>query len=82
MSVKLLVILTIIFKNFPSTYCLMQGYCFICIKFENVTSKLESKPNGYEKLLISTVVMFANHWSVGCFRQCWATAIPANDPVL
>jgi len=35
MSVKLLVIVTIVFKHYPSTYCLMQGRCFICSKFKN-----------------------------------------------
>jgi len=30
MSVKLLVIVIIDFKHYPSTYCLMQGSCFIC----------------------------------------------------
>jgi len=29
MSVKLLVIVIIVFKRYPSTYCLMQGRCFI-----------------------------------------------------
>jgi len=29
-SVKLLVIVIIDFKSYPSTYCLMQGSCFIC----------------------------------------------------
>jgi len=30
-SVKLLVIVIIVFKRCPSTICLMQGICFICI---------------------------------------------------
>jgi len=30
MSVKLLVIVIIVFKRYPSTYCLIQGSCFIC----------------------------------------------------
>ena len=29
MSVKLLVIVFIVFKRYPSTYCLMQDRCFI-----------------------------------------------------
>jgi len=29
-SVKLLFIVIIDFKCYPSTYCLMQGRCFIC----------------------------------------------------
>jgi len=29
-SVKLLVIVIIVFKHYPSTHCLMQGSCFIC----------------------------------------------------
>jgi len=46
MSVKLLVIVIIVLKRFPSTYCLMQGSCFIYsdLKFEHFTSKLESQP--------------------------------------
>jgi len=30
MSVKLLVIVIIVFKPYPRTYCLMQGSCVIC----------------------------------------------------
>jgi len=33
MSVKLLIIAIIDFKHYPSTYCLMQGSCFICSHF-------------------------------------------------
>jgi len=33
MSVKLLVIVIIVFKHYPITYCLMQGSCFICSNF-------------------------------------------------
>jgi len=33
MSVKLLVIVIIDFKHYPSTYCLMQGSCAICSDF-------------------------------------------------
>jgi len=33
MSVKLLVIVNIVFKRYSSTYCLMQGSCFICSDF-------------------------------------------------
>jgi len=29
-SVKLLLIVIIVFKRYPSTYCLMQGRCFFC----------------------------------------------------
>ena len=46
-SVKLLVIVMIDFKHFPSTDCLMQGWCVICsdYKIGNIfTSKLESQP--------------------------------------
>jgi len=32
-SVKLLVIVIIDFKRYPSTYCLTQGRCFICSNF-------------------------------------------------
>jgi len=32
MSVNLYVIVIIVFKRYPSTYCLMQGSCFICSK--------------------------------------------------
>jgi len=31
MSVQLLVSISLVFKRYPSTYCLMQGSCFICI---------------------------------------------------
>jgi len=30
MSVELWVIVIIVFKHYPSTYCIMQGSCFIC----------------------------------------------------
>ena len=51
-SVESLVIAMIVFKRYPSTNCLMQGSCFICInllkfgilKFEIYTSKLELQP--------------------------------------
>jgi len=33
MSVKLMVIGKIVFKRYPSTYCLMQGSCFLCSDF-------------------------------------------------
>jgi len=33
LSVKLLVIVIIVPKHYPSTYCLMQGSCFICSNF-------------------------------------------------
>jgi len=33
MSVKLLVIVIIVFKRYPGTGCLMQGSCFICSNF-------------------------------------------------
>jgi len=33
MSVKLLVIVFIVFKYNPSKYCLMQGSCFVCSDF-------------------------------------------------
>jgi len=32
-SVKLLVIVIIVFKRYSSTYCFMQGWCFICSNF-------------------------------------------------
>ena len=32
-SVKLLVIVIIDFKRYPSTYCLTHGRCLICINF-------------------------------------------------
>ena len=35
MSVRLLVIVGIVDKRYPSTYGLMQGSCFICSDFEN-----------------------------------------------
>ena len=35
MSVKLLVIVIIVFKRYSSTYCLMHGSCFIC-SFKNL----------------------------------------------
>ena len=40
MSFKLLAIVIIDFKRYPSTYCLMQGRSF----FKLFTSKLESQP--------------------------------------
>jgi len=33
-TVKLLVTVVIDFKRYPSTYCLMQGSCFICSNFK------------------------------------------------
>jgi len=33
MSVKLLVIVIIVFKRYPCTYCLTQDGCFICSDF-------------------------------------------------
>ena len=45
-SVKLLVIVIIVFKGYPRTYCLMQGSCFICstcLKFKKKKSKLKSQ---------------------------------------
>jgi len=33
MSVKLVVIVIVDFKRYPSTYRLMQGRCFICSNF-------------------------------------------------
>ena len=46
MSVKLLVIVIIVLKCYPSTYCLMQGSLFCSdLKFEKKnSSKLESQP--------------------------------------
>jgi len=32
--VKLLVIVIIVFKRYPSTYGLMQGSCFMCSNFK------------------------------------------------
>jgi len=47
MSDKLLVIVIIVFKHYPSTYCLMQGSCFICSnvlkKYFLKTRKLDSQ---------------------------------------
>ena len=43
-SVKLLVIVYIVFKRYRSTYCLVQGCCFICSDFEHFTSTLELQP--------------------------------------
>jgi len=37
MSVKLLdidLVVNLVFKRYPSTYCLMQGIYFICSKFQ------------------------------------------------
>jgi len=36
MSVKWLVIVTIVFKRYPSAYCLMQFNCFICSDFKKL----------------------------------------------
>jgi len=35
-SIKLLVIVIIVFKHYSSTYCLMQGSCFIWRDFWNL----------------------------------------------
>ena len=41
-------IVTIDFKRYPSTYCLLQGRYFFCSKFQSLktifTSKLETPP--------------------------------------
>jgi len=42
MPVKLLVLVIIVFKRYPSTYCLMQGSCFICRDFWNLNSLSQS----------------------------------------
>ena len=39
-SVKLLVIVIIYFKRYPSTYCLMQGRCFILATYKNIYFKI------------------------------------------
>ena len=43
-----MVIGIIVFKRYPSTYCLMQGSCFLCSDFQNFNIlphlKLESQP--------------------------------------
>jgi len=44
---KLLVINMIDCKRYPSTYCLMQGRCFICSNFQNLK-------NIYLKIRINT----------------------------
>jgi len=48
MSLKLLVIVNIVFKRYASTYCFMQGSCAIKSnferKFEHLHYKLESQP--------------------------------------
>jgi len=36
MSVKLLVLVVIVFKRYPSTYCLMQGSWFSCSDFKSL----------------------------------------------
>ena len=46
---KLSVIVIIVFKRYPSTYCLMQGSRAI-LKFEHFTSKIESQPLNLLKL--------------------------------
>ena len=52
MSVKLLVIVIIDVKRYPSAYCLMKGSCFICsdLKCEHYTIKLESQPLSSSRL--------------------------------
>ena len=36
-------IVIIVFKNFPCTYCLLQGNCAICTKFQNLKMLPHSK---------------------------------------
>jgi len=45
-SVKLLFTVIIVYKRCPSTYCVIQGRCFICSNwiFLFFTSNLESQP--------------------------------------
>jgi len=38
-SVKVLFIVIIVFKRYPSTYCLMKGGCFIYRDFEILSEK-------------------------------------------
>jgi len=47
MPAKLLAIVIIVFKSYPSTYLLMHGSCFICSDFFKMSTfyfKLESQP--------------------------------------
>jgi len=49
---KLLVINMIDFKRYPSTYCLMQGRCFICSNFQNWKNiYLKIRPTTYKYLM-------------------------------
>jgi len=38
MSIKMLVIVSIVLKRYHSTYCLIQGSCFVCSNFYHVDS--------------------------------------------
>jgi len=62
--VKLFVIVIIVLKPYPSTYCLMQGSCFICrnLRFEHFTSKLESQPLKRHILLHTSYIYSSLFW--------------------
>ena len=55
----------IVFKRYPSTFCLMQGSCFICNQFWNLIFF-------YLKIRITTFNMmqhcFVNRWATHWFR--------------
>ena len=44
-SVKLLAIVIIVFKRYPSTHCSMQGSCVICSKIQNLEKKTLQSSN-------------------------------------
>jgi len=51
MSVTVLVIVIIDFKRYPSTYCLMQGSCFICSDFKHLNIYLKIRITTFKKYL-------------------------------
>ena len=66
-SVKLLVIVIVVFKRYPSTYCLMQGSCFICSNIEKLKRK-------YLKIRVTAFKLYYEmdrntDWIIGHFKQ-------------
>ena len=66
-SVKLLVIVIVVFKRYPSTYCLMQGSCVIC-------GNLKKLKRIYLKIRIPTFKLYYEmdrntDWIIGHFKQ-------------
>ena len=64
MSVKLLVIVIIVFKSYPSTYCLMQGSCFVC-NYNQIRIRTVNK----EAYIMSRFFISKGHYSVITFSS-------------